>query len=338
MKKDAIRLKDEFAFIQSLLPKKQYHPSVIKGIGDDAALFHHGDEYDTVVCIDTLVENIHFKRCTMLPAHIGYKALAVNLSDIAAMGGIPNYYLVSIAVPKIGWKDCEVKKIFDGMNELAERFKVDLIGGDTVSSNQELVITVTAIGKVAKGRRLFRQNSKSGDVVFVTGFLGASAAGLSLLLEHGMNYPYAKEQRELIEQHQKPDPQIEAGLLLVNMGVRIALNDISDGIASEANELAEASGKTIVLDYGKIPKHPALGSFSNKEIEDFVLYGGEDFQLIGTANKKNWDQIQSAFQEANIQITEIGYVTGGEPKVHLLKNHSPFILGKRGYNHFRKNE
>jgi len=330
--------KDEFAFIQSLISKKQHHSSLIKGIGDDAALFRQEDGFETVVSVDTMVEDIHFKKTTMRPFHVGYKALAVNLSDIAAMGGIPVFYLVSLAVPKNNWMKKNIETVTKGMAELAEEFKVDLIGGDTVSSNHDLVVSVTVIGKVEKHRYLLRSNAKHGDVVFVTGSLGASSAGLSLLLENGLHHGYNRKQQLLIQQHQMPRPQIAAGRLLAQKMCRIALNDISDGLASEANEIAEASQTTLVIELEKIPQHEALSGYDPDQIKQFVLFGGEDFQLIGTTARTDWNDIQRMFEKRSIQITEIGHVEAGKGEVYLASNGILEKLEKKGFNHFRTKE
>lgn len=329
---------DEFAFIRSIIPKTTYQQSLIQGIGDDAALFLNDERYETVVAVDTLVEGVHFKKSTLSSFDLGYKALAVNLSDLAAMGALPLYYLVSIAIPRTRWSEIELSDLFKGMNELAKTFQVDLIGGDTVSTSSALVVSVTAIGKVERNRHLLRSQARPGDFIFVTGSVGGSSAGLSLLLEKSKDYPYCEQEMLLIEQHQRPKPQIYAGRIFAELNCRVALNDISDGIASEAYEIAEASKKKLVLDYEKIPKHPALQLFSRYEIEHFVLYGGEDFQLIGCLSQSNWDHVKTMFEEANIPITLIGHVEAGEADVQIMKNGVMEKVDKRGYNHFKENK
>src|SRR5690606_6930135 len=124
----------EFAFIHSIAPKRLFHKNVVLGIGDDASLLRVDDEYDYVVSCDMLVEDVHFQKMTMSPYAVGYKSLAANLSDLAAMGAEPKFYFVSIAIPNQDWMESEIQAIFRGMNELAETFHVDLVGGDTVST------------------------------------------------------------------------------------------------------------------------------------------------------------------------------------------------------------
>lgn len=331
-------MNNEFAFIRSITPNRYYQANVIQGIGDDAALFQQDERYECVVSCDMLVEEIHFKKSTASPHHIGYKALAVNLSDLAAMGAIPKYYLVSIAIPPSGWNELEVQEIFRGMNQLAEKFQLDLIGGDTVATTSSLVISVTVIGQVEKNRHLLRGHAQHGDLIFVTGSLGGSAAGLSLLLENGKNYSYGEREKRLIRAHQLPMPQIDAGRIFAKLSSRVALNDVSDGIASEAFEIAEASGKRLVIDFEKIPKHSDLQMFAEHEVEHFVLYGGEDYQLIGCLPEQQWPKVKKLFHDAQIPIARIGVVEDGNPDVYLIQNGNEKQLKKRGFDHFKENK
>ncbi|RBW67575.1 thiamine-phosphate kinase [Bacillus taeanensis] len=331
-------MRDEFGFIQSIIPKKTYQSSLITGIGDDAALFQGNSKYEEVICLDTMVEGIHFKKNTMRPFHIGYKALAANISDLAAMGAIPTYYLVSIAVPKKGWNDAELDEIYQGMNALAEQYKMDLIGGDTVSTSSELVISITVMGRVEKNRHLLRSNASDGDIVFITGCLGDSAGGLELLLEKGLDYSYNEIEKTLIQAHQLPSPQVKMGRILAASGLRVSLNDISDGIASEANEIAEASNVKVVLEYEKLLMSEALLTYPNEKRENWVLFGGEDFQLIGTVPKTAWSEICEACKKAGQTIQTVGYIKKGEPQVILKKENEEKVLAKKGFNHFRTEE
>lgn len=291
--------------------------------------------FDNLICMDTMVEGVHFTKKTMNPYMIGYKALAVNISDIAAMGGIPLFYLVSISIPP-SWSELELEEVYRGLNELAKQYSMDLVGGDTVSCKSELVITVTVYGKVEKGKTLLRSNVRPGDFVFVIGELGGSAAGLQLLLNNKQNY--TSSEKVLITEHQLPKPQVEAGRIFACSGARVALNDISDGIASEANELAIASGVTINIDYDKLPIHKNLLCYPEQEQINLVLFGGEEYSLIGTFAKEDWENIHPLFKENNISIKIIGEVLKGEPAVYATIKGSRQRLLKQGYNHFKKGE
>ncbi|WP_035187300.1 thiamine-phosphate kinase [Alteribacter aurantiacus] len=324
-------MKDEFSFIRSIQPKGHHQPTVVAGIGDDAALYDSEEGFHEIATVDTLVEDMHFTKETMKPFHIGYKALAVNVSDIAAMGGRPTYYLVSISIPKSGsWSEEELKEIYRGMTELADEYGMDLIGGDTNGTNDKLVVSVTVMGRVEKGVRLLRSNAKPGDVVFVTGPVGSSAAGLHYLLE-GHRCPDI-----FASAHQMPRPQVGAGRVLAKARERVALNDISDGLASEANEIAEASGVTMEIDWLSIP-HELQGEGEDR-IEKWTLYGGEDFQLIGTAGEETFAKLERTFHEKGLSLIRVGRVIKGKAEVYLVKENERSVLHKRGYNHFNKGD
>lgn len=320
-------MQDEFSFINRIKPARYVQSSLIRGIGDDAALFLGDAAFEEIVCMDTMVEGVHFTLGTMSPYDVGYKALAVNISDVAAMGGFPMFYLVSVAVPDCWYDDLE--GIYGGMADLAKVYDMDLIGGDTVSANQGFVITVTVIGQVERDRHLLRSSSCPGDLVFVTGPLGNSAAGLALLLKYGREHDFSTEQQALVEAHQHPDPQVKAGRVLSALSAKIALNDISDGISSEANEIAEASGVRLVLNYDQLPKSKSLREFPQNLQREWVLSGGEDFQLIGTIPSDYLPDLK-----ARLPVIVIGAVEEGDPQVLIREKDRLRIVEKKGYNHF----
>lgn len=327
-------MRDEFSFIKSIIPKRTFQRSLIQGIGDDAALYETDQHYDEMVCTDTLVEGVHFLSETMRPFHIGYKALAVNISDIAAMGGFPLFYLVSIAIPK-AWQEEVIHEIYDGLQTIASQYKIDLIGGDTVTTNDRLVITVTVIGRVEKGRKLLRSNARPNDIIFITNTVGNSAAGLSILLNHTNNNTFSKEEQFFINCHQMPKPQVEIGRILARSGARIALNDISDGVASEAHEIAESSQVKMIIQANKIPYSHYMNQYSMEQRLNWLLYGGEDFQLIGTISKKDWHTVSRECEKEGLQITKIGNVAEGSG-VFLETDGELIEIDKKGYNHFQK--
>ncbi|OIJ16228.1 thiamine-phosphate kinase [Anaerobacillus arseniciselenatis] len=327
-------LKDEFDFIKRIKPKNIHQTSLKKGIGDDSAVFEGSSTFDELICMDTMVEGVHFTKQTMTPFMIGYKALAVNISDIAAMGGMPTYYLVSIAIPS-DWTEKELNEIYAGMSLLGNDYSVDLIGGDTVSSKQGLIVTVTVCGRIEKGRSLYRDQAQPGDYVFVVGEVGASAAGLELLLKHGYNYPYTDSEKKLLQAHQLPEPQVEAGRILANANERISLNDISDGLASEANEIAEASNVELTIDYEKIPRSDYIKNYSDDQKKKWSLFGGEDYQLVGTMPKEAFTKINQTFNQKGVKLTIIGEVTTGHANVYITMNGKKERLHKQGFNHFK---
>ncbi|ASB59885.1 thiamine monophosphate kinase [Bacillus sp. A053] len=324
---------DEFDLIHSITPRTIHHSSVDVGIGDDAALYTAKHGVQEIVCVDTMVEDVHFKLHYSSPEDIGYKALAVNISDIAAMGGIPKYYLVSIAVPS-KWTKAEIKAMYEGMNELAKLYHMDLIGGDTVSISDKLVVTVTVIGEVEKGRACLRSLARPNDIVFVTGEIGSSAAGLSLLLEETNLQNSSVETDYFIHRHKRPQPRVSVGRLCSSMN-RAALNDISDGLASELNEIAEASYVSIEIDESMLPIHPDLPKL-HRNWKEWALFGGEDFELTGTVSNDEWELLKQECETRQLPITKIGQVREKtESNVILKADKTSMILEKKGYNHFK---
>lgn len=322
---------NEFEFIHSIKQKFYKQPSLMRGIGDDAAVFRQTSQ-DIVTAIDTFVEDVHFSEETMDPFYIGYRALAANISDLAAMGALPAFYLVSIVIPK-KWNKQKIIDIFSGMQALATKHKMDLIGGDTVSGS-ELSLSITVIGYVEKGKARYRHLARAGDLVFVTGTLGDSQAGLYLLLNNNIY----QDKEYFIKKHQAPTPRIEfiKGLEKI---ARVALNDISDGIANETAEIAEASKVNIILHEEKLPVSPSFKQFPLSLQRKWKLFGGEDFELLGTVSKEDWGIVQHAAKIAEVQVTEVGYVEDGENGhyglVYLSETNQKQLLGRFGYDHFK---
>ncbi|WP_099157755.1 thiamine-phosphate kinase [Virgibacillus ndiopensis] len=318
---------DEFSFINAIKQATYKQPTLIKGIGDDAAVFRQSSK-DIVTAVDTFVEDVHFSRKTMKPFHIGYRALAANISDIAAMGALPVFYLVSIVIPS-HWTEDELSQIYSGMHSLAKTHMIDLIGGDTVSG-RELSISITVIGYASRGKARYRSAADEGDMVFVTGTLGDSQAGYHILMNagHFINKGY------YYKRHQMPNPRVAFALELEKLQ-RVALNDISDGIANEAAEIAEASGVSITLNYNKLPTSDMFNQFTKDQQRNWSLFGGEDFELIGTIPKRDWQFVKQAAQRTKTKVTEIGYVDLSKRFVYLQEENKRTPLDKKGYMHFK---
>src|SRR5690625_2364575 len=314
---------DEFSFINTIKQQSYKQSSLQKGVGDDAAVFREFNQ-DIVTAVDVFVDNIHFSRQTMQPFHIGYKALAANISDLAAMGANPVYYLVAIVIPTT-WKDEDITEIFSGMQLLANQYGLDLIGGDSVSGS-ELTISVTVIGYVNKNKARYRHQAKDDDVVFVTGTLGESRAGLHIL-QNNQRY---KNEQYFIKRHQQPIPRIHFASALTNIS-RVSLNDISDGIANEAAEIAEASGVSIHLLEDKIPIDPSFTQFDRDNQYEWKYFGGEDFELLGTVSKQDWPKVKKAAAETNTKLTKVGFVTAnGKGNVYVHNsNNKIYLLPKK---------
>jgi len=321
---------EEFSLIRALKQSYYTNSSLIRGVGDDAAVFRQSSE-DIVTAVDTFVENIHFSRKTMSSFDIGYRSLAANISDMAAMGALPAFYLTSIVVPKT-WLEHEILDIFNGMKSLASDYGMDLIGGDTVSGT-ELMISITIIGFVEKGKARYRHLAQPDDVVFVTGTVGDSQAGLHILT-HENTY---ENEAYFIQRHRQPLPRVQFSRELLPIQ-RLALNDVSDGIANEAAEIAELSSVNMTLIADQIPISDAFHQFPKKLQHEWTYFGGEDFELLGTVSTADWPKVLHAASDARIKVTKIGYVTQSDQeygKVYLQDNNQTTQIMKHGYTHLK---
>ncbi|MFC4736543.1 thiamine-phosphate kinase [Bacillus daqingensis] len=320
---------NEFDWIRSIAPKSHHRSSVIQGIGDDAAVFRPRCGWDMVTAVDSFSEGVHFTRETMPLDAIGYKLLAANVSDLAAMGAVPLYYLVSAAIPAEGWELSELDPVYAGMKRLGDACSMDLIGGDTISTGNGLVLTVTVIGRVEQDCSLLRSSAKPGDVLFLTGPVGLAAAGLNRLLTHGRSV-WGDDPD--IQAHQYPVPHVAYGRLFAESGLRVAVNDVSDGIAHEAEEIAEASGAAVTIIREQLPE-TGLNA-ERAELENWMLRGGEDFVLIGTASRADFRHLQETCCLQKLPLYAIGYVEAGEAHVFMERNGKRERLTGGGYSHF----
>lgn len=343
---------DEFALIRAMTGQgagqgpAQATPGVRIGIGDDAAVVAVSPGCELLLTSDAMVQEIHFKAVTMTPGDVGYKAMASNISDIAAMGGIPKYALITLCLPP-DMPESDCVELYRGLRECADRYGVAIVGGDTTSSPAALVVSVTLVGEAEQGKAIPRSGARPGDAVFVTGPLGGSAAGLDLLLRTGADARLLEGRlpdwaAPLLRCHRRPEPQVRAGRLLAGLGGVGALNDISDGLASEAWELAEASGVCLALEAAALPLEPAAGRYASepgsvpKNPLDWILFGGEDYQLVGTVPEERLADVCEAFARDGLPTpVRIGKVREGKPGVVLLAGDgSESPVPKRGYNHF----
>ncbi|SFF29388.1 thiamine-monophosphate kinase [Paenibacillus catalpae] len=346
---------DEFASIRHWTSGRQSESwqrerGVRLGIGDDAALIDPaapiagvGSPYEYIMAMDTMVETVHFNEVTMSYEDIGYKALAANVSDIAAMGGVPLQALISVSVPRqLGPEP--MRRLYDGLYACAEQYGVAIIGGDTTSSPQHLVVAVTVTGAVEAGQALRRSGARPGDAVVLTGPVGMSAAGLHFLLaqrERGADALAGERVGQLVQAHRRPSPSVRAGRLLLARGTCHSLNDVSDGLASEAWEIAEASGLVVTLKEQQLPRSGSMAAYAGAAGIDpleWMLYGGEDYVLLGTIEQNDAEAAQAAFHKEGLPFYIIGETSAGDPAVELLRStdrgdlRQP--LAKRGYNHF----
>ncbi|MHB8377295.1 MAG: thiamine-phosphate kinase [Dehalococcoidia bacterium] len=295
----------EFALIERLrqrLPQAT-DARLLAGIGDDAAVWR-SDGY-TMATTDTLVEGVHFLREAAAPSDAGWKALAVNISDIAAMGGTPTFALVTLCLPPetdAAWLD----GLYAGIRACAEAYGVTVAGGDIVSS-PTLIITVALAGVPTLGAAgepllLRRDGARAGDVVAVTGPLGGAAGGLRVLGEGGAA---SDAGRTLVARQMRPQPRVDAGQAAARAGVRCAI-DISDGLAQDLGHICEASGCGADVRLGDVSVDPALAALYPEDAPTLAATGGEDYELLLAAPR---EAIERASATLRAPLSVIGVIT-----------------------------
>lgn len=324
---------DEFSIIRKMTSHLPSLPSdVMVGFGDDAAVVNP-KHLPLVMSTDTMVEGTHFLRSTITFHNLGYKSLAVSLSDVAAMGGTPLYALVSLTVND-DVSVTELEDVYRGFSEATERFGCHVIGGDIVHTDGPTVVTTTVFGECA--RPILRSGAKAGDILFVTGKLGGSSAGFEA--QQGMSHISPSSEVALAMCHQHPEPRIWVGQSCAEVGVH-SLNDISDGLASELNEIAQASDVRCVVDESSIPVWPEVVEWAKslqKNPIDYALYGGEDYELVGSASRQSYAKLLTSANMLRVPIATIGEVTSGDGVVLRTRNGRLEVLEAKGYNHFRR--
>ncbi|MDY6833564.1 MAG: thiamine-phosphate kinase [Chloroflexota bacterium] len=319
----------EFGLIDllaSTIAPQIYKPEVLLGIGDDTAAWR--EQGGTLLATtDTMVQGVHFDS-TSTWKELGWKAIAINLSDIAAMGGIPQYALISLCLPR----DMEVEditKTYEGIGEAASQFEVSIVGGN-ISSAPVISITLTIIGKARNDALLSRSSAKPGECIAVTGYLGSSSAGRIML--HRNLQLSVEETSYLRNSHLKPWPRIAEGHLLVDEGVRTCI-DISDGLMSDLTHICNASGVRATIDVDRIPIHPTVKESFGLEATNLALGGGEDYELLFSANQRIITNIQ---QQSKYPITVIGDISDGPPgQITLLNVRNDTLKNAQGgWDHF----
>ena len=317
---------DEFALIDKLTQHTINDPTYVKvGIGDDCAVYDTPHDVDQLVSTDMMVEGVHFSESTTSPFDVGYRLGAANISDIAAMGGTPRHIVVSIAVPKRRYTSY-VEAVYNGLRNICANYDVNIIGGDTVSTEGPFVISATVFGDVPKHQSVLRSGAQDGDAVFITNYLGLSYVGLHSLLEGSKDYPVSQSV------HQRPIPHVECGIIARDLGAT-SMNDISDGLSSELNEIAKASQVTIYIDESILPIHPEVQAYcAGQQISPYLPMwtGGEDFQLVGTIPAEKADNLPSE------TFTIIGYVKEGGAQVLVDRDGQWMTVEAKGYNHLDK--
>lgn len=333
-------MKGESDFIDALQQRVAVKSqSLIAGIGDDAAVFRSTAGKETVITADLLVEDIDFRRTTTPPYLLGHKVLAVSLSDIAAMGARPLWSMISIGVPEDVWQTDFVERLYDGVLDLANRYGVQLIGGDTSRTTENIVIDSIVAGEATAGMSVLRTGANAGDQIFVTGSLGAAAAGLRLiergahLAEQNLGDEDSQKLDHILLRQLRPEPRVGWGIVLGEERLATSMIDLSDGLSSDLNRLCTASGVGALIDSSLLPIDERVTELCGRRALDplqLALHGGEDFELLFTV--KPADAARLPRRVDGVEIKRIGEITTEGVKI----SEGPRIweLKPGGWKHF----
>jgi thiamine-monophosphate kinase len=336
--------KTEFDFIDSLrqrVASSSISQALVSGIGDDAAVFRSSSGKETVITADLLVEDIDFRRTTTPPYLLGHKALAVSLSDIAAMGSRPQWSLISVGVPDEVWQTEFVERFYDGLLNLANRYGVQLIGGDTSRTTDSIVIDSIVAGECPAGMSVMRSGAKPGDQIFVTGSLGAAAAGLRLiergahLAEQNLGDEDSQTLDHILLRQLRPEPRVGWGIVLGEEHLATSMIDLSDGLSSDLNRLCTASGAGALIDSSLLPVDTRVTELCGRRALDplqLALHGGEDFELLFTV--KPGDVTRLPRRVDGVEITRIGEITSLPEGVRISEGPRIWELKPGGWKHF----
>jgi thiamine-monophosphate kinase len=317
----------EFSLIDRIRQRTaQSRDDVRLGIGDDAAVLAVPSGQELAVAIDTMVEGVHFPRGTA-PADIGWKALAVNLSDLAAMGATPGWALLALTLPNAD--EAFIDGVADGFAQLAQSYRLALVGGDTTRG--ALTLSVAVHGFVPPGKALTRAGAQVGDAVLVTGTLGDAAAGLRLLQQ---SHHSDTQLSYLITRLNRPTPRVAAGLALRERAS--ACIDVSDGLLADLGHVCAASGVGAEIEAALLPRSSALlDRFDDVSSRDFALSGGDDYELCFTVPPQRVASVQADLARLGCGATRIGRIVEGQG-VKVRDAHGQWLEpARQGWDHFR---
>lgn len=305
------------------------------GIGDDCAVLPKNSTTDLVITADLLIEDIDFKLEWSKAEFIGHKALAVSLSDVAAMGAKPIWSMTSIGIPEKIWKTDFVEKFYDGYLRLAKKFDVELVGGDVSRTPDKIVIDSIVAGEVRKNKAVLRSGAQAGDLIFVSGELGGAAGGLQLL-QNGIHYASDEKiwRKHLLLKQLQPFPRVWSGEFLRENNLATAMIDLSDGLSSDLAHICAASKVGAKIFADKIPfdaKLKPMAKTFDEKIE-FALNGGEDLELLFTINPKKYFRRQNEFK--NRKFFHVGEITANAEIIELIEGKKSRNLEPKGFRHF----
>jgi len=326
----------EFGFIRSITNGcVNNNEEVIQGIGDDCAVIGPFGDKVLLITTDLLAENIHFILDKIPPEHIGEKAIGVNLSDIAAMGGRPRHAFISIAMPP-SFPVAALDALYRGMKQMCKRFGVNILGGDTSASSGTLFINIAVTGVAHKDKVLYRKGASAGDMVYVCGTLGASAAGLKIL--KGEIPANEALWPTLVLAHTRPRPLVAEGIVIGSSALASAMIDISDGLVADLGHICRQSGVGAEIHEDSLPLSEALVNLADQYHLDpieFALTGGEDYSLLVTVPDSNTRQFEQLLvKETGTRPVAIGRITKANGVRCIRADGRERTLEASGYEHF----
>jgi thiamine-monophosphate kinase len=333
----ALRVKEigEFELIDRLanrLPEAaRANSHVLLGIGDDAAVWTPAAGTSIVVTTDTLVEDVHFRLDWTDWTSLGHKMIAVNLADIAAMGARPRLATMSLGLTGEELV-ADIEALYDGAGVLAAAHDVVIAGGDVVRVPHDTTLSVTAVGDVESGQVMTRSGAQPGDLIVVSGTLGASAAGMMLLQRGGDR---SVSGSLLVGAHLRPNPRVALGNILFERGVTAAM-DLSDGLLGDLPKILEASGVSAEVEVSAIPILPALGALFPADYEELSLRGGEDYELLLTVPEGRFKRLSERAGQINATLTPIGRITvaNDRARLNLIRAGKRFDAEQGAFDHF----
>lgn len=338
MKNNDTKIQDigEFGFIRSIMDNCQFSSEkLVKGIGDDCAVIGpYGDKL-LLMTTDLLLQDIHFVWGKTSPEHLGQKAAAVNLSDIAAMGGQALHLFLSLAIPKsMAVKD--LHSIYSGIKKMCRRYRVNILGGDTSASPDKLMINVSVLGEVNESEALYRDGAGPGDGIYVTGNMGDSAAGLKLIKKE-LSAPDSLADM-LIDKHNLPLPCLETGRLIAQTRMASAMIDLSDGLMADLRHICDASNTGANLYHSALPISPQLKTLSeinNFDPHELALFGGEDYHLLVTVPKKYTSSFQKTLEAKGVpHIHRVGEITKQKGMAVFMPDGTEKQFETKAFEHF----
>lgn len=344
MKRTELNELGEFGLIKEIQKKAALnHPDSLKGIGDDAAIIDVGDKVK-VVSTDMLLEGIHFDLSYVPIKHLGYKAVVVNISDIAAMNAVPKQITVNIGMSNRFSKEA-IDALYDGIFAACEAYKVDLVGGDTTASHSGLVISITAIGEATKEEITYRNTANDKDIICVTGDLGGAYVGLQILEREKQEYlanpnmqPKLENFEYVVMRQLKPEARMDIIHEFKELKIKpTAMIDISDGLASELMHISKSSGLGVAIFEDKIPIERAMLETITSEFEQLspttsALNGGEDYELLFTISQADFEKIKT-----HKDISFIGYMDKKIDGIKLQTRAEQVVdVEAQGWVHFKE--